>query len=166
MTFRVKSLFNPRAIAATALVTAAAPALATPSSGFTAAQQWKGVYAPFNVSGTDGRVTTQLKTKDQSEIYVTRNAIAPGGYSGWHTHPGPSMVTVTVGSVKVYDGSDPICAWKTYNAGEGFLDEGGDHLHNVTNASGSEAAETVATQIVPVGATRRVDAPKPTNCPF
>lgn len=166
MTFRVRSFFAKSAIAVAAAATVSVPAIATPSSGFTAAQQWKGVYAPFNVSGTDGRVNTQLKTKDESEIYVTRNAIAPGGYSGWHSHPGPSMVTVTVGSVKVYDGTDPICGWKTYNAGEGFIDEGGDHLHHITNASDSQPAETVATQIIPVGATRRVDAPKPTNCPF
>ena len=42
----------------------------------------------------------KLMTKDTSDIYVVRNAIAIGGQSGWHSHPGPSLITVTIGEVK------------------------------------------------------------------
>ena len=50
-----------------------------------------------------------LKTKADSDVYVIRNAIAIVGQSGWHTHPGPSLITVTVGEVVVYDGENPLC---------------------------------------------------------
>ncbi len=67
----------------------------------------------------------QLTTKGASDVYVTRNAIAVGGNSGWHTHPGPSLIIVTVGEITAYDGDDPTCAPKRYRAGEGFVDPGG-----------------------------------------
>jgi quercetin dioxygenase-like cupin family protein len=103
-------------------------------------------------------------TKDTSDIYVTRNSIAIGGQSGWHSHPGPSLITVTVGTITAYESTDPACSPTTYHAGEGFVDYG-DHAHLLRNESGS-AAETVAVQFLPTGATRRIDEQKPTNCTF
>ena len=38
-----------------------------------------------------------LKTKGLSDLYVQQNVFKPGATSGWHTHPGPSLVTVTQG---------------------------------------------------------------------
>jgi quercetin dioxygenase-like cupin family protein len=148
-----------------------APTLATPASGFTAVQQWKGAYAPINLNTASDRNTdkddkwdVKLMTKDTSDIYVTRNSIAIGGQSGWHSHPGPSLITVTVGTITAYESTDPACSPTTYHAGEGFVDYG-DHAHLLRNESGS-AAETVAVQFLPTGATRRIDEPKPTNCTF
>lgn len=148
-----------------------APALATPPSGFTAVQQWKGVYPPLNLNtqsdrraDKDDKWDVKLMTKDTSDIYVTRNAIAIGGQSGWHSHPGPSLITVTVGTIKAYESTDPACGATTYHAGEGFVDYG-DHAHLLRNESGA-AAETVAVQFLPTGATRRIDERRPTNCDF
>jgi quercetin dioxygenase-like cupin family protein len=148
-----------------------APAAATPASGFTAVQQWKGVYPALTLNTASDRKTDKddkwdlkLQTKDTSDIYVTRNAIAAGGQSGWHSHPGPSLITVTVGTIKVYESTNPACAPITYHAGQGFVDYG-DHAHLLRNESGV-AAETVAVQFLPTGATRRIDEPKPTNCSF
>jgi len=147
------------------------PALATPASGFTAVEQWKGVYPPLTLNTASDRKTDKddkwdlkLQTKDTSDIYVTRNAIAAGGQSGWHSHPGPSLITVTVGTIKAYESTNPACTPTTYHAGEGFVDYG-DHAHLLRNESGA-AAETVAVQFLPTGATRRIDEPKPTNCSF
>jgi len=146
-------------------------AIATPASGFTAVQQWKGVYPPLKLNTAsdrkadkDDKWDIKLMTKDTSDVYVTRNAIAAGGQSGWHSHPGPSLITVTVGTIKAYESTDPACGATTYHAGEGFVDYG-DHAHLLRNESGA-AAETVAVQFLPTGATRRIDEPKPTNCSF
>jgi len=148
-----------------------APALATPASGFTAVQQLKGLYPSFSIntatdrrSDKDDKWDAKLMTKDTSDIYVTRNSIAVGGQSGWHSHPGPSLITVTVGTITTYESTDPACSPTTYHAGEGFVDYG-DHAHLIKNESGA-AAETVAVQFVPAGATRRIDEPEPTNCKF
>lgn len=151
-----------------ALVAVAVPAgvvLATPQSGFTPAQQWKGVFGEIDVK-TNGFLPHQvkLKTKEDSDVYVTRNAIAVGGQSGWHTHPGPSLIIVTVGEITAYDGDDPTCTPTRYRAGEGFVDPGDGHVHLLRNETNAPA-ETVAVQILPKDATRRIDAPAPGNCP-
>ena len=39
----------------------------------------------------------------------------------------------------------------------GLVDEGGDHVHVIRN-EGSVEARTVAVQLIPAGATRRIDA--------
>lgn len=142
-----------------------APSSATPASGFSAVQQWKGVYPKMMVKGEKaGHWDVKLSTKDTSDVYVTRNAIAIGGHSGWHMHPGPSLITVTVGQITAYDSSDPLCTPKVYRAGEGFVDSG-DHAHLLRNESGA-AAETVATQFLAAGSTRRIDADEPNHCGF
>jgi quercetin dioxygenase-like cupin family protein len=160
-----KLILPPALLAGLAALAVAATALATPGSGFTAAQQWKGVFGAINVkSKTDGH-KLKLKTKGVSDVYVTRNAIAVGGHSGWHTHPGPSLIIVTVGEIMAYDGDDPTCTPTRYTAGEGFVDPGGGHVHLLRNESGAPA-ETVAVQILPKDATRRIDTPAPGNCNF
>lgn len=161
-------LGRARVAAVVGLITSAAiaaPAHATPASGFTAVQQWKGVYPPLKVKGEKtGDWDVKLDTKGTSDVYVTRNAIAIDGQSGWHMHPGPSLITVTVGEITAYDSTDPLCSPHVYRAGEGFVDSG-DHAHLLKNESGA-AAETVAVQFLYEGATRRIDAPQPNNCSF
>jgi hypothetical protein len=49
-----------------------------------------------------------------------------------------------------------------YTAGQGFVDEGGDMVHKVTN-NGTVPARTIAVQFLPAGATRRIEADEP-NC--
>ena len=145
---------------------AAGPVNATPPSGFTAVQQIRGTYGELDVKGdkTD-KWDVKLTTKDTSDVWVVRNSIAAGGQSGWHRHPGPSLITVTIGEVTAYESSDPLCAPKVYRAGEGFVDHG-DHAHLLRNET-SAAAETVAVQFLPAGSTRRIDVdPAPNNCTF
>jgi quercetin dioxygenase-like cupin family protein len=152
-------------LAASTLI--AAPARATPSSGFTGTQISRGLFGELNLNADkSGTWDLKLKTKANSDVYVTRNAIAVGGQSGWHTHPGPSLITVTVGAITVYEGDNPACAPTVYRAGEqGSIDIGSGHSHLIRNESGAPA-ETVAVQFVPAGADRRIDMPKPTNCEF
>jgi hypothetical protein len=142
------------------------PAAATPASGFSAVQTIKGKYPELKVKGEKADLwDVKIDTKDSSDLYVVRNAIAINGQSGWHRHPGPSLITVTIGEITAYDSDDPLCSPKVYRAGEGFVDSG-DHAHLLRNESGA-VAETVAVQFLPVGAARRVDVePAPTNCNF
>lgn len=160
-----REMFFSVSLAALAVL-AAPPAGATPASGFTAVQTIKGTYPALTVKGekTD-KWDVKIDTKDTSDVYVVRNAIAVGGQSGWHKHPGPSLITVTIGEITAYDSHDPLCSPKVYRAGEGFVDSG-DHAHLLKNESGA-AAETVAVQFLPEGATRRIDVPTediPSNC--
>ena len=88
-------------------------ARATPAQGFSGATLAKATFGDIH-----SRVHTKdpqfwhetIKTKGSSDLYVQDNTWQPGGSTGWHTHPGPSFVIVTQGSVTVYDGDDPTCA--------------------------------------------------------
>ncbi len=106
----------------------------------------------------------KLDTKGMSELYVVKNTFAPGATSGWHTHPGPSLISVLQGTITAYESDDPTCTPHTYTAPATFLDEGGAHMHLLRNETNAPAI-TVAVQLLPQGATRRTDAPNPGHCP-
>jgi quercetin dioxygenase-like cupin family protein len=143
-----------------------APALATPQTGLTAEQVAKGSFGEINVKTHNFPPhKVKLKTKANSDVYVIRNTFDPGGSSGWHTHPGPSLITVTKGEITAYEGDDLKCTPTLYRAGEGFVDPGDGHVHLLRNET-SAPAETVAVQILPKDAARRIDADDPGNCPF
>lgn len=103
-------------------------------------------------------------TKGSSDLYVQNNVWQPGASTGWHSHPGHSLIIVTAGTLSDYESSDPGCKPTVYTQGMAFVDPGGDHVHNVRNES-SSVATNIAVQLMPAGAQRRVDAPQPTNCP-
>jgi hypothetical protein len=105
------------------------------------------------------------KTMGPSDLFVQNNLWIPGGYTGWHTHPGHSLIIVTEGAISAYDGADPTCTPTVYTVGMGFVDPGGDHVHNLRN-EGTVDAKTVAVQLIPAGAMRRIDKPAPGTCPF
>ena len=85
--------------------------LATPATQFTSATLAKAQLDELKIKGQSkaDHWQVKLKTKGSSDMYVQSNVWAPGGSSGWHTHPGPSLITVTAGEVTVYDGDDPTC---------------------------------------------------------
>jgi len=111
----------------------------------------------------------RIRTHGSSDVYVVDNKLAaktattPGGTTGWHSHPGPSLIQVVAGTVTNYEGDDPSCTPHVYTAGMGFLDAGGKDVHMLVN-EGSVPAETIAVQLLPQDAVRRVDAPDPGNC--
>jgi quercetin dioxygenase-like cupin family protein len=110
------------------------------------------------------RWRAQLRTRGQSDVYVVDNKFPPGASTGWHSHPGPSLILVVTGTVTNYPGDDPSCPPRAYRAGDGFIDPGGGHLHLLRNESGT-AAETIAVQLLPKDAARRIPADAPSGCP-
>jgi hypothetical protein len=105
------------------------------------------------------------KTKGNSDVYVQSNVWAPGAHTGWHSHPGHSLIIVTAGTLTAYEGDDRRCRPHQYSQGMGFVDEGGDHVHIIRN-EGAVEARGIAVQLIPADATRRIDVPAPGNCAF
>jgi quercetin dioxygenase-like cupin family protein len=101
-----------------------------------------------------------LKVKGDADLYVTKHTFQPGGQTGWHTHPGPSLVTVIEGTLTVYHDD---CTFETFAAGQSFTDLGCGDIHNARNEGATEAID-VAVQIVPHGELRRIEADDP-GCP-
>ena len=139
--------------------------LATPSSGFTSTTVTASGVPEFALKTLSPTHQVRISTKGLSDIHVTTNVVIPGGTSGWHTHPGPSVVVIKTGTATVYDGDDPTCTPQVYEAGSAFFDRGGGHAHLVRNEN-SVNLETMAFQIVPASAARRIDLPSPGVCGF
>jgi hypothetical protein len=152
--------------------------LATLASGFTSTTLAKATLGPLDIKAhtvvpadpSAGAIPatdweTMLKTKGSTDMYIQQNTWLAGASSGWHTHPGPSLVVITQGSVTVYDASDPNCAPQVYSAtgDNSFVDIGGGDVHLVRNETG-DVAKGYTVQFVPAGTTRRIDAPQPANC--
>jgi quercetin dioxygenase-like cupin family protein len=152
--------------------------LATPANGLVTTILAKATVPDLNLSGhaittttsPDGRTRPTgvwlawIRTLGLSDVYVVDNKIPPGGDTGWHSHPGPSLVFVVAGTVTNYTSDDPTCAAHTYSAGSSFVDSGGSDVHIVRN-EGTAPAETIAVQFIPAGGTRRIDSPTvPANC--
>jgi quercetin dioxygenase-like cupin family protein len=138
-------------------------ALATPPSGFTSTVVGLATFEDIDVVNA-GEAKVKITTKGKVDVYTLRNTFAPGGYIGWHSHPGPSLVSVQAGTATLYSAHDPSCSPQTFSVGTGFIDEG-DDVHNVRNEGGVDLV-LVVISIVPEGAARRIDEPSPGNCPF
>ena len=168
------------ALSAGMMVTAlfhATPAMATDPVGFTSTTLAKGqfgeidVFNKFVMPGTGPDWVkkeiwrSRQRTKGLSDGYVLNNVIQPGGSTGWHTHPGHSLVVVTAGTATLYEGDDPSCTGAVYTAGMTFVDAGGDHVHILRN-EGTVEVQVIVVRLVPAGQPGRVDAPDPGNCHF
>ena len=109
------------------------------------------------------------KAKGASDLYVQSNTWAPVtigvvASTGWHTHPGQSLVIVTAGTITEYHAD---CKPRIYVTGDTFVDPGDGEEHILRNESSTEPASTMAVQLVPhdsLHLNRRIDAPAPENC--
>ncbi len=107
-----------------------------------------------------------IHVPNAQETVMQQVVIAPGGYTGWHTHPGPVLVLVKAGALTLYSSEDPTCTGRTYTAGQAFVDRGQGHVHIGRN-EGSENLEIWSAYFdVSPGAPFRIDAPSPGNCAF
>jgi quercetin dioxygenase-like cupin family protein len=121
-------------------------------------------FDPFQVNAHNIPADTwhaKLKTHGTSDVYVVDNKFASGASTGWHSHPGPSLILVTAGTITNHMADN--CSGQTYSAGTGFIDPGGGDVHMLTNGA-SGPAETIAVQLLPHGAVRKTPAQPPARC--
>jgi uncharacterized cupin superfamily protein len=152
-------------------------AWATPAAGFTARTTISGRFREMDLSSQpvipdsiedDRQAKAWLslqKTTGLSDLYVQSNLWQPGGSTGWHTHPGHSLIIVTAGTVTEYEAPDLDCKPHVYNKGMTFVDPHGDYAHVIRN-EGKTVARTIAIQLIPSGTPRRIDFADPGNCHF
>lgn len=156
--------------AATAVVISAAliavPALATdPVGGFHPSLVFHGVFGPLDLKAEkNDKWDLLLRSKGQTDVRVSQVLFDPHSSSGWHSHPGPNLLTVKVGTVVVYEGA--LCQGTPYTAGQTFTDVGGSHIHLVRNETGASAT-IMAVALYPLGVVPVTDSTpaRPNNCP-
>jgi quercetin dioxygenase-like cupin family protein len=143
-------------VAAGLVLSAVAVASADPPFGFTSLVIGRG----------QASRSFEVEQRKGNDVAVNQNTIQPAGYSGWHSHPGTTVIAVQSGQVTLY--SEPIaggeCRVRTFTAGQLFL----EHPKNEYNAvnTGSEPAVVAVTFFnVPHGGSSRIEQTNPGNCP-
>ena len=119
--------------------------------------------APVHEFAHSGRWNALLVTTDPTDFIIQTVQIAPGGYTGWHSHLGPVVLTVKRGTATMYRAEHGRCLRFVYPAGSAFVEPVGPHA--LQNESSTEVLETFNAHIIPAGAVQRVDEPDPGVCP-
>jgi quercetin dioxygenase-like cupin family protein len=91
--------------------------------------------------------------------------IQPGGFTGWHTHPGPTFVAVAQGEGTLYHAMSG-CPSVKYATGAGFM-QPPTEVHNMRN-EGTTPLVLWAFYALPPGTSNaaiRIDQPQPAECP-
>jgi quercetin dioxygenase-like cupin family protein len=112
------------------------------------------VALPAPVNGEDDW-DVSFHTSGPSNFIFQDLTITPGGYTGWHTHPGIILTTVVSGSIEWYDGK---CRKHVYNAGDSLTES--DKLHYVRNA-GIDNARLMIAFVIAKGQPRKIDQAAP-----
>jgi quercetin dioxygenase-like cupin family protein len=140
-------------------------AVATPSEGV--------VSAPVHARGTLGedqlvnsKSGVHVKTKGSADLVSQQIIIAGGGHTGWHSHPGPVLVTVKRGALRLIYANDRRCTGTVYQEGDSFIDRGDAVVHIARNESLMNEVELWATYFVPgvPGADFRLNEPAGSRC--
>ena len=108
----------------------------------------------------------KLQTQGPIEVAYQRVVVQPGGTLGWHSHPGPTLVTILRGTMSFYHAED--CTMEIeYRAGQSFSNLP-DEIHMARN-EGTEDLVIFASYFVPVQTppvALRIDQPSPgPGCP-
>jgi hypothetical protein len=96
----------------------------------------------------------------KADVFIEHVRLLPGQSSGFHTHPGPVVVTVAAGSLTYEAGSRGRCVRRRVVVDRGFVERG---IHRVT--AGAAGADYYAVYLVPrlTGPTQR-GAARPRAC--
>jgi quercetin dioxygenase-like cupin family protein len=158
-------------LVAIAVLVPAGVAVATPGMGLTPTVIARGTSSEeFAVKGAPHRHKVKRSKAiiacgldRQCDFVFQTITFAPGGHTGWHSHPGVLFVTVESGAVTRYEST---CERNTYDAGQSFIERGPEHVILVRN-EGSTPAKVQIAYVVPAGtanAALRIDQPAPEGC--
>jgi quercetin dioxygenase-like cupin family protein len=98
----------------------------------------------------------ELYTSGPSNVIVQDVIYAPGGHTGWHSHPGILLSSVISGSIEWYDSR---CRKHIYNAGDSLTES--TQTHYVRNIDTVNNAHFMVTYVIAKGQPRRIDQPAP-----
>jgi quercetin dioxygenase-like cupin family protein len=101
-----------------------------------------------------------------NDVVTAQNTLDPGGFSGWHSHPGTVVLVVQSGEVTLF--SERVkggkCSVHTYTAGQVFLEQP-ENEQNAVNNGDVPAVLAVTFFNVPHGGSNRIERTNPGNCP-
>src|SRR4030088_3263991 len=131
--------------------------------GFTSTLIARGNLGPFHMKSKVAGYEVELKSHDNTDIAVANIAITPGGFSGWHYHPGPVLVVVKSGTITFYSADESNCAPQVHPAGTSFTEAGGI-VGNARNEGATDVVAVATFFAPPAPSPLRIDAPVPEDC--
>lgn len=157
-------------VVAVAIAALTGAVLATPGSGTTGVIAARAAFADlvdlkFSIRD-DRRGRDNIQIRNAGDTVMQQITFDPGGYSGWHSHPGPAVVLIKAGQLTFYDGDDETCTGRTFSAGQALIDPGQGHGHFALNQGATPTEVWVTYFDVPPGENPRTDVAAPDNCPF
>ena len=90
-----------------------------------------------------------VTARQQTDVALVKAAIIPAGETGWHQHPGPSIVIVQAGSLTMRSPHRRHCMEQQFVAGEMFEHPAGEHNF----IAGPTGVEFYVSYFVPAGST-------------
>jgi quercetin dioxygenase-like cupin family protein len=127
-------------------VVASGSALATPGADVVAGDLGRSTFDTINV-----------QESEPTDVLFSRVKFQPGGFTGWHSHPGETFVVVRRGEFTV---SHDDCSSVTYERGEVFHEPEGN-VHIGVNEGDRVTVLFVTYFGVPVGGSPRIDEAAP-----
>jgi quercetin dioxygenase-like cupin family protein len=152
------------AIGVVAVLLGGTAALATPPSGLTSTLQARGSWSRHDRIQLLASLTQQIKPPS-SDVAMVRATLAPGGTTGWHDHPGPSVVILAAGTLTISEAKGRGCRVTEVSAAAGqraFFHP--EDVHRFDNKGGT-VAEFYITYFAPTATPLLIDAPEaPPGC--
>jgi hypothetical protein len=133
----------------------------TPTGALTSELLARGAAGEFRIH--DESMGLRMQARQNTDVAVVRATLAPGGSTGWHGHPGPSIVIVKTGALTMREpsrhehgqhraigrGAWRRCSEQTFPAGSSFVHP--EHEHDFVNQT-NVVAEFYVVYLVPAGA--------------
>ena len=136
---------------ALAIAAIAGAAGATPSTG---------TVTPVVIAAGSMPTGMGLSARPGTNTIVAEFTFGPNSSTGWHSHPGKTLVTVASGTFTVYHDN---CHAHTYGPGDAFVE-----LPSSVHVGRNETSGTVKLGVVffgvPIGGSPRIDQPQPAGC--
>jgi quercetin dioxygenase-like cupin family protein len=134
--------------------------LATPGSGFTRTVQGSATLEPFRVHTDD----FEIQSKNTTDVVMAKFTVDVGGDTGWHTHPGPTLITIAKGQFKLINFTEEDgCTEQVFGPGEGFVES--PNVVHIGRSVGEEPVVGYVTFLnVPVGGAPLDPSPEAPDC--
>jgi quercetin dioxygenase-like cupin family protein len=124
------------------------------------ASQGSGTITP-NIIATGSMPTGMgLAVHPGTNTIVGQYTFGPHSSTGWHSHPGKTLVVVQSGTFTVYHDN---CHAMTYGPGSSFV-ELPSSVHVGRNETDANVVLGVVYFDVPIGGSPRIDQPQPAGC--
>ena len=152
------------ALAAIAVLALAGGALANHAAQVDPATVPTGFLAAHNaVRDVPVSALARAVTPNGTDAFIQHVRLDPNVPTGWHTHPGPAIVSVVKGSITYEEAEANRCIDATYLAGEGFVDRGFGHVHRAI--AGADGVDFYVVYLLPPGSvTHVIPASAPPEC--